>query len=324
MEVKFITALLLFSFYSCSLLLPPGFNGISSSSSSSPPGPSYYLGPTNAVSANIGALIYVPAGTFQYDSTAADICNIPVYLHFSEFDITGVQFQAVTGIADPSSFSEASHPADQVSWYQALVFCNDLSIKEGLTPVYSINGSTSPSFWGAIPSADNSAWDAAAANWSANGYRLPTEMEWMWAAMGASSDGISGDITGGVNTLGYAKGYAGSVEAGGAQVNIGSYAWYAANSGSTTHAAGAANANELGLFDMSGNLFQWCWDWYASTYTGGGITDPDYTASLSPGSYRVNRGGCWYESAAYAAVACRYYYYPYIQYYFYGFRVVRR
>ena len=167
-------------------------------------------------SPNIGTLTYVPAGEFQYDSTAADVCTISAAFHMSKYDITGTEFQNVTGITDPSTFTEAGHPVETVSWYQALVFCNDLSIKEGLTPVYTISGSTSPSVWGAIPTSENATWDAATANWSATGYRLPTEMEYMWAAMGATSDAQSGDMVGGINTGGYTKGYAGSTEAGGA------------------------------------------------------------------------------------------------------------
>ena len=153
--------------------------------------------------------------------------------------------------------------------------------------------------YAAIPTADDTNWDAATADWSANGYRLPTEMEYMWAAMGATSDGISADIVGGVNTGGYTKGYAGSIETGGAQVNIGNYVWYATNSGSTTHPVGTKLPNELGLYDMSGNVWEWCWDWYSSYPAG---TQADYRGAAS-GTLRVVRGGSWYYFASFATVA---------------------
>jgi formylglycine-generating enzyme required for sulfatase activity len=320
-------------------------SSVSSASSSSKSSSSSSIPTTNYTSSNIGTLIYVPTGAFQYDGfSAADVCTISAAFHMSKYDITRAEYSNVMGI-DPvvaggeTIYSTGTNdPVMYVNWYQALVFCNDLSIKEGLTPVYAItntNGvlSPTPSSWGAIPTSDNATWDAVTANWSANGYRLPTEMEWMWAAMGATNDARNGDIVGGVNTGGYTKGYAGSTEVAGGQVNITNYAYTQNSSGppSSTEAVGLLKPNELGLYDMSGNVWQWCWDaWDGSASFGtspytGSLTDPTgFSGQVwSSGFVRVMRGGSWFNGASDASFSCRGGGYPYGFYYFTGFRVVR-
>jgi formylglycine-generating enzyme required for sulfatase activity len=269
---------------------------------------------TNLYSANIGTLIFVPAGKvpsirIDYDGNSADFCTMPA-IHMSSNDITRQEWVNVTGLPDPSDSSVSSgmnDPVQNVNWYMAVYFCNKLSIKEGLTPVYSIivNGAadTNPDDWlkilgGTFPnnfpiSGNNATWDAVQANWSADGYRLPTEMEWLWAAMGATRDSRRADFSAtGVNTKGYNKGYAGSQEPGTACSNISLYAWI--NKSTGTHAVGLLKPNELGLCDMSGNVYQWCWEWWVVVYPDGMITDPVYTFSLSSSTgYRVIRGGAW-------------------------------
>ena len=138
----------------------------------------------------------------------------------------------------------------------------------------------------------------------------------MWAAMGVVSDSKSGDIVGGVNTGGYTKAFAGS----NGSNAIGDYAWNYENSGSKTHPVGSKLPNELGLYDMSGNVWQWCWDWWASSYPTGAQTNP---TGASSGSNRVVRGGGWNSAASHCTVANRNSYYPTYQYDFVGFRVVR-
>jgi formylglycine-generating enzyme required for sulfatase activity len=271
--------------------------------------------PGDYSSASIGILKYVPAGTFQRDSDPANTSTVAAF-HMSETEITRAQFTAVTGLADPTGCcSTGTDDPVQVSWYRAIVFCNMLSMAEGLTPVYTISSSTDPASanWGPVPTVADQGWDAATMNWSANGYRLPTEMEWMWAAMGA---------TGG--TTGFLKEFAGDPNPANPGDDINSYAWWgdvAGNSGSTTHPVGTKLANELGLYDMSGNLNEWCWDWWDNTYPVGSVTD--YTG-VPPTTLRVVRGGDWYFDATYATVANRGSRNPEVQDTDFGFRVVRR
>lgn len=289
-------------------------------------------GTENYTSPNIGTLVYVPAGSFQRDATPTNISVITKPYRMSKHEITMEQFVAITGIPNPSiAFTNiVNGPVQEVNWYHALVFCNKLSMSEGLAPAYTINSSSDPADWGAVPTSKNIAWDEVACNWSASGYRLPTEMEWMWAAMGATSDRANGYIGIGRNTTGYTKGYAGSSETGGAQESIGYYAWYNANSGATTHTVGTtAYPNELGLSDMSGNVGEWCWDWVDPTswpaYTIAGTVTSDDAAGRGAvsGAVRAFRGGHWQHNAPACSVAARNITSPYITSGVIGFRVIR-
>jgi formylglycine-generating enzyme required for sulfatase activity len=149
-----------------------------------------------------------------------------------------------------------------------------------------------------IPTSSDSNWNAATMDTSKNGYRLPTEMEWMWAAMGA-------DKTAQPNTSGRSKAFAGSDGSN----SIDGYVWYSSNSGSKTHEVGKKGANELGLKDMSGNVWEWCWDMYDGTYGSDGTVAAtgeltDFTGAAS-GSIRVLRGGSWFNVASDCVVAYR-------------------
>ena len=147
--------------------------------------------------------------------------------------------------------------------YDALVYCNTLSIKEKLTPCYTIDGKTQPSEWSAVPTENDSTWNAATCDFTANGYRLPTDAEWELAARGGKESTYT---------------YAGSND-------IDEVAWYETNPLGTRDVK-TKKANTYGLYDMSGNVWEWCWDWY-------GKNIPSDTASTGPdsGSYRVQRGG---------------------------------
>ncbi len=256
-------------------------------------------------------MIPVPAGAFQRDSNAANTSTVSAF-SMSETEITRAQWTTVTGLADPSDTDYSTgqnDPVQMTNWYHALVFCNTLSLREGLTPDYTINGSTNPDNWGTVPTSwePSATWDAAGANWSATGYRLPTGMEWMWAAMGARN-----------GSTGYEKAFAGSTGSNA----IGDYAWYGGNSEETTHPVGAKTANELGLHDMSGNVIEWCWDWwdYPHPYPSGALTN--YRGAAS-GAGRVIRGGGWGDDASGCTMALGSGGIPSSQLATVGFRVVR-
>ncbi|HHU35980.1 MAG TPA: SUMF1/EgtB/PvdO family nonheme iron enzyme [Treponema sp.] len=242
-------------------------------------------------SIKIGTMRYVPAGSFQRDSTATNISIVKAF-RMSECQITRAQFLDIMG-TDPSNTiysSGTTDPVQTVNWYRAIAFCNKLSIEEGLQPVYSVTDiDFSTLNYASIPTTDNATWNAASADWNKNGYRLPTEMEWMWAAMGATSDRTNGNTGVGVNTTGYSKAFAGSTGSNA----IGDYAWSSTNSSSKTHPVGTKTANELVLRDMSGNVWEWCWDWYGSYPSGTLESDTPAGRGAVSGVYRLLRGGVW-------------------------------
>lgn len=280
------------------------------------------LGIIGCSSPNVGKqeerFVLIPAGTFQMGSNEGYSDNKLVHevtitkpFYMGKYEVTQAEYEkycSYTGSDSPSSkYGDGdNYPAYYVSWYDALVYCNKRSMAEDLEPCYSIDDSTDPEDWGKVPSSEDATWDSVICNWNANGYRLPTEAEWEYAAR-------AGDNT--VDSLTYS---------GTSDVNkLGDYAWYYDSANDNTHEVGTKLPNAFGLYDMSGNVWEWCWNWFTSEYdenTEGG-SDPTGT---SAGSDRIRRGGCWNWYSDNCAVSLRGIRDPFNRNSYLGFRVVRQ
>lgn len=200
-------------------------------------------------------MVTIPAGSFTMGSDTGDDDEKPAHqvtiaaFYMDRYEVTQKAYEALMG-ANPSKFKDPQKPVERASWLSAIKYCNMRSMKEGLTPCYKL--------------------ETAACNFSANGYRLPTEAEWEYACRA----GTTGDYSFGAKPT-----------------DLQANAWLKTNSGETTHPVGQKPANPWGLYDMYGNVAEWCNDRYS---------DKEYAAKASDnprgptaGNERVLRGGSW-------------------------------
>ncbi|MBP5705778.1 MAG: InlB B-repeat-containing protein, partial [Spirochaetales bacterium] len=215
-----------------------------------------------------------------------------------KYPVTQELYTAVMG-SNPSNFKSGMalgtgetnyllRPVENVSWYDAITFCNKLSTLMGKTRCYKLSDGTYPEDFGTIPTSNNTQWDNAICDWTADGYRLPTECEWECAARGGR---YSAETP-------WTYTYSGSN-------TIGDVAWYFSNSSSRTWEVGLKQSNSLGLSDMSGNVWEWCWDNYNTAAIDSSMPATGPATSSSSGFYRRRRGGSWLNSASGCSVSYR-------------------
>ena len=212
-------------------------------------------------------MVLVEGGTFEMGSEEGDTDESPVHdvtlksFYIGKYPVKQAEWVEIMG-ENPSLEEGDEMPVTNVSWYDCVEFCNQLNEENGYEACYEIDGEE--------------------VKWLRNkrGFRLPTEAEWEFAARGGNE------------SIGWE--YAGSDDAE-------DVAWFDDNSENELQDVGLLEPNELDIYDMSGNVDEWCWDWYDD------YPDKKKNNPLGPrsGSYRVNRGGSWCFSADYCRVAHR-------------------
>jgi len=241
-------------------------------------------------------MIHIKGGTFimgdgsNYNNPAHEVQLDDYYL--CEFLVTQDLYQALT-LNNPSDFKGNRRPVENVSWYDAVEFCNLLSERLGLQKVYTINKETKDKT--NTNEFDKIKWDVKTNN-KVKGFRLPTQAEGEYAAR---SGAISNPTT-----------YAGSNR-------LEQVGWIMKNTGKETREVGLKFPNQLGIFDMSGNVYEWCWDWY-EVYPNGNVENPQ---GAKKDTVRIVRGGGWVGGADICRIVFRSMTFPSSRHSYIGFRI---
>jgi len=285
---------------------------------------------TESALISIPKMVEIPASTFRMGSPGsftADAAEeegrnpdefghtvtISRAYHLGTTEVTFAQWTGVREWASRNGYTDlpvgrngvggdgsGQHPVTEVNWRDIAKWCNALSEKDGRTPVYTVDGNIFKTGYS----------DRVECNWDENGFRLPTEAEWEYACRAGTTRAF----------------YTGSMTERFCELdsNLDRAGWYCGNSGDKTHPVGEKEKNDFGLFDMHGNVWEWCWDWY-------GIYRLQSSAQIDPKGEdrnfsfnRVRRGGSWSSNARYCRSAYRSWAAPSFRDSFQGFRLCLR
>lgn len=252
-------------------------------------------------------LIFIKGGTFLMGSPVTEAWRekdeVQHRVALNDFfigkhEVTQQDYRAIMG-DNPSNFKEDALPVENISWLEAVRYCNALSQKEGLAPAYIING-------------ENVDWDR-----SAPGYRLPTEAEWEYACRAGTRTPFNTENYISTEQANYYGTYPYTIEThyfsqDKLETPPGEYR-------QRTVPVGSFAPNRWGLFDMHGNVWEWCWDWYGNYASG----IQDNPAGVDTGTYRINRGGGWNDFGKHLRCAYRAASPPDSRMFNLGFRIVR-